>query len=65
MSENKGDEALTDKQAPPVEAPPPSYPIPQTAPAPAPIPVPLDTATAAAVGQQYRDQCELHTSGFC
>ena len=56
MSENTGGVGLTDKQVP-VEAPPPSYPIPQTAPAPA------NPANAlAAIGQQYRDQCESHTS---
>jgi len=67
MSENKGDPAATNPQ-PPLGAAPPAYPMPQFAPTPVPVvasppaPVPLDPATAAAIGQQYRDQCEFDTS---
>lgn len=69
MSENKGDLAVTNPQ-PPLEAAPPAYPMPQYAPTPVPVaasppaPVPLDPAAAAAIGQQYRDQCEIDTSRF-
>jgi hypothetical protein len=57
------------KPQPPPEAAPLAYPMPQFAPTPVPVvaspvspptPAPLDPATAAAIGQQYRDQCELH-----
>lgn len=64
MSENKGDFELNNPQPPA----PPAYPMPQFAPTPVPVvasppaPVPMNPATAAAIGQQYRDQCECYTS---
>ena len=63
MPDNKGDRAVTDLHTPPEGQPLLGYPMPEPeAPVDPTLPAPatLDPATAAAIGRQYRDQCEFH-----